>query len=86
MSSRFRRSPVVRYALHTFDQSMMFIILAIVAFSLAALVKFVERAGAPTFLVYVFTFLEYAIVIVDALVFLFRLAKSAWATLKDNES
>jgi hypothetical protein len=86
MAGRFWRSPVVRLATHTFKHSVMFIIIAVPAVGLAALVKATERAAVSAFVVYVLTILEYAILIVDAFALLYCLVKSAWTTLRDNGS
>jgi len=85
MSSNPGHSPATWLAQHTIVISVTFMIVAIAAMSLALFLKVGERAGAPPAIVSILTVLEYAILIVDSLVLLCWLVKSAWIFLKELE-
>jgi hypothetical protein len=75
----------MRFAAHTIDASVMFIVVAIPAFTLAMLVRAGERAGAPVLMVHVLTLVEYVILVLDSFVLLYCLVKSAWIFLRETE-
>jgi hypothetical protein len=63
----------------------MFVLVGLAAFSLALFVNAGERAGAPVPLVCILTILEYAMLVIDSLVLLYWLIKSAWIFLRELE-
>lgn len=76
--------PIVHFAAHTLVGSLIFVVISLPAFGLGQLVKLLTANGVAPYVANVLTILEYAIVTVDALLFLWHLLTTAYATLKDD--
>lgn len=85
MARQFKRFAALRPAVHALNCSGMLIAIAMPAFILSLFVKAGELLRAPTLLVHILTFLEYAILSVDAFVLMCWLVKDAWRFLKEKE-
>ena len=85
MSQRFQRFAALRLVKHSIDMSLTFIVVAILAIVLSFLAKISRFVGAPELVVHILTLLEYAILIVDSLVFLCCLTRGARTFLKETE-
>ena len=79
------RSPAVQLLGHVVELTLTFVFVSIPAFGLAMLVSAGERHGAPALTVNILTLLEYAILMVDALLLLPCLVAKAWAFLQEIE-
>jgi hypothetical protein len=77
-------SPVAHFAAHAAVGSMVFIIIAMPAFGLGLLVSWLKIQGTASYVIGVLTFLEYAIVTIDAAAFLGYLVYSSYTTFKER--
>lgn len=63
--------------------SAIFMLIALPGFGLGLLVKFLAKNGAADYVVTVLTFLEYAIVTIDAVVFVGYLGVTSLSAIKE---
>jgi cytochrome b561 len=71
-------STIAHFAAHSIVGSLVFVIIAIPAFGLGLLVNWLETQGASSYVLAVLTYLEYAIVTIDALAFFWHLVYTAY--------
>lgn len=69
--------PVVHFAVHAIQGSLIFAILAAVSFGVGTLSHFFVKLGASHFTEIIFDFLEHSMLVLDAVVFLRYLVVSA---------
>lgn len=72
------------FAGHAIVGSLVFVIIALPAFGLGQLVKWLALNGTSTYILNVLTFLEYAIVTIDAVAFLWHLLYSTYNAFKES--
>ena len=60
----------MHFGVHIVVGALIFVLIAMPAFGLGALVQYLATQGAATYVIQVLTFLEYAIVTIDAMAFL----------------
>lgn len=77
-------APVAHFAAHSVVGSLVFIIIALPAFGLGHLVKWLDLQGTSAYVLAVLTYLEYAIVTIDALAFFWHLLYSAYKAFKEK--
>lgn len=76
-------SPVGSFAEHTCIACSVFIVIAFPAIALSALVQVASRHGASEFVTLVLTLLEYAVLIMDSLLFLWYLVFNSWKLMRE---
>jgi hypothetical protein len=77
-------APVAHFAAHAIVGSMVFIIIALPAFGLGQLVNWLSTQGTSDYVLAVLTFLEYAIVTLDAAAFMWHLMYSTYKAFKES--
>ena len=76
-------TPIVHFAGHAFIGTTLFLIVGFPAVALNLLVKFLVSVGIDGFTVAVLEFLEHAILLVDAVLFLVFLGVTAYKSVKE---
>ena len=76
-------SPIVHFGVHITVGSAIFVLIAFPAFGLGLLVKFLSNNGTAEYVVNVLTFLEYAIVTIDAMAFFAYLVITGFNAVKE---
>ena len=74
---------IVHFAVHIVVGAFIFILIALPAFGLGLLVQYLAIHGAAPYVIQVLTFLEYAIVTIDAMTFLVYLVITGIHAVKE---
>ncbi|MCK6391660.1 MAG: hypothetical protein L6Q40_11690 [Azonexus sp.] len=76
-------TPVIHFAAHVVVGTALFVIIGAPAVGLSFLVKALVAAGVDAYTVAVLSFLEHAILTLDAILFMTYLVVTAWRSLKE---
>lgn len=76
-------NPILHFGVHTLVGSAIFCIIAAPALGLSFLVLYLETLGVPAFTLSVLTFLEHALLMVDAALFVVYILITAYKAFKE---
>jgi hypothetical protein len=76
-------SVIAHFAGHMFQGSVIFVLIAVFGVGLSYGVEFLHTLHVSAFTLWVLTFLENTILVVDALLFFMQLVTSVWKAVKE---
>lgn len=83
MERRDWKSHIGIFAGKTLAASAIFFIIALAAIALSVFIDFAKGHGVSGFMILIFTVLDYAILVIDSLLFLVYLVFGAWKFMKE---